>query len=56
MPYLHEVLGTTFTMIRDRGVAPDAWGIRKVILNKKYEETPNNEATKFRIISLTLNI
>ena len=56
MPYLQEVLATTFTRIRDKGVAPNRWGVSKVILIKKDEETPNDEPTNFRMISLSLNI
>ena len=56
IPYLHQVLATTFTRIRDEGVAPDAWGASKIILLKKDEDEPNDEPTQFRMISLTLNI
>ena len=35
MPYLHNVLATTFTKIRDTGIAPEEWGVSKVIIIKK---------------------
>ena len=35
MPYLHQVLATAFTGIRDKGIAPDAWGSSKIILIRK---------------------
>ena len=56
MPYLHHVLATTFTRIRDEGVAPDAWGASKIILLKKDENQTVDNPTHFRMISLTLNI
>ena len=56
MPYLHKVLATAFTGIRDRGVAPEAWSSSKVILIKKDSDGPDDEMTNFRMISLTLNI
>ena len=56
MPSLHKVLATAFTRIRDKGVAPDSWGLSKVILIKKNQDDPDNEPTNFRMISLTLNM
>ena len=32
MPYLYHVVATTFTKIQDDIVAPDAWGVSKIIL------------------------
>ena len=56
MPTLHKVLATAFTRIRDKGVAPECWGLSKVILIKKNPEEPDNDPTNFRMISLTLNM
>ena len=56
MPYIHKVLATAFTGIRNNGKAPDSWGSSKVILIKKNEEGPDDDPTNFRMISLTLNI
>ena len=56
MPYLHTVLARVFTRIRDNGVAPDSWAKSIVILLKKYENEPDDDATKFRMIALTLYI
>ena len=56
MPYLHQVLATAFTGIRDKGIAPDAWGSSKIILIKKDKDGPDDNMTNFRMISLTLNI
>ena len=54
MPYIHKVLATLFTRIRDHGNAPDAWGESKVKLIHKNGSTdlPSN----FRMIALTSNI
>ena len=54
MPYVHKVLATLFTRIRDEGIAPDVWGASKVKLIHKDGSTdvPSN----FRMIALTLNI
>ena len=56
MPYIHKVLATAFTGIRDTGKAPEAWASSKVILIKKNEDGPDDDPTNFRMISLTLNI
>ena len=56
MPFLHQVLATAFTKIRDDGVAPDDWGKSKIILLKKDKDEPDEDPTSFRMISLTLNI
>ena len=56
LPYLHQVLATTFTKIRDEGVAPDCWGTSKIVLVKKNRDDPDNEPCNYRMISLTLNI
>ena len=56
LPYLHKALATSFTRIRDNGVAPDSWGKSKIVLIKKDKEASNEEPTNFRMISLTLNI
>jgi hypothetical protein len=56
MPYLHNVLATAFTKIRDTGVAPGEWGVSKIILIKKDEKTPKDNPCNFRMISLTINI
>ena len=56
MPSLHKVLATAFTRIRDKGVAPESWGLSKVILIKKNQDDPDNEPTNFRMISLALNM
>ena len=54
MPYIHKVLATLFTRIRDNGIAPDVWGESKVKLIHKNGSTdlPSN----FRMIALTSNI
>ena len=56
MPFLHQALATSFTRIRDEGIAPDAWGASKIILLKKVKDDENDIPTNFRMISLTLNI
>ena len=56
MPYLHKVLATTFTEIREKGVAPKEWAQSKVILIKKDENGADDDFSNFRMISLTLNI
>ena len=56
LPFLHQVLATIFTRIRDEGVAPDSWASSKIILIKKVFDEPNNDPSNFRMISLTLNI
>ena len=56
MPFLHKVLATAFTFIRDNGEAPEQWGKSKIILIKKDENGPDEDPTNFRMISLTLNI
>ena len=56
MPFLHKVLATAFTFIRDKGEAPEQWGRSKIILIKKDENGPDEDPTNFRMISLTLNI
>jgi hypothetical protein len=56
MPTLHKILATSFTRIRDNGVAPDSWGSSKIILIKKNKDDPDDEPSNFRMISLTLNI
>ena len=55
MPYLHKVLATAFTEIRDNGVAPKGWATSKVILLKKDENGLKDDFSNFRMISLTLN-
>ena len=37
MPYVHKVLATLFTRIRDEGIAPDVWGASKENLSIKME-------------------
>ena len=54
MSSTHHVLATLFTMIRDNAIAPDVWGFSKIILIHKDDEC--SDPTKFRMISLTLNI
>ena len=56
MPYIHKVLATAFTGIRDKGEAPDSWAKSKVILIKKDENSSDDDPKNFRMISLTLNI
>ena len=56
MSCLHKVLATAFTKIREKGVAPEAWGSSKVILIKKNTDCPDDDITNVRMISLTLNI
>jgi hypothetical protein len=56
MPSLHKVLATSFTCIRDNGVAPDSWGSSKIILIKKNKDDPDDEPSNYRMISLTQNI
>jgi hypothetical protein len=56
MPYLHKVLATAFTGIRNKGEAPTEWAESKVILIKKDENGSDDDPTNFRMISLTLNI
>ena len=56
MPSLHRVLATTFTRIRDEGVAPNSWGFSKIILIKKNKDDSDDEPSHFQMISLTLNI
>ena len=56
MPYIHMVLATSFTGIRDKGEAPDLWAKSKIILIKKDENSSDNDPKSFRMISLTLNI
>ena len=56
MPYIHKVLATTFTGIRNKGEAPTEWAESKVILIKKDENGSDDDPTNFRMISLTLNI
>ena len=56
MPTLHKILATSFTRIRDNGVAPDSWGSSKIILIKKNKDDQDDEPSNFRMISLTLNI
>ena len=42
MPALHRYLATAFTRVRDEGVAPDSWGLSKIILIKKSQEEPDS--------------
>ena len=56
MPSLHKVLATAFTRIREKGVAPESWGLSNVILLKKNQDDPDDETANFRMISLTLNV
>ena len=35
MPYIHKILATAFTGIRERGKAPEAWASSNIILIKK---------------------
>ena len=56
LPYLHKTLATTFTKIRDKGVAPEGWGKSKIVLIKKDINASDEEPTNFRMISLTLNV
>ena len=57
LPYLHKVLATVFTRIRDTGEAPDSWANSNIILLKKDENfVDDDDPTKFRMIALTLNI
>ena len=50
------MLATTFTEIREKGVAPKEWAQSKVILIKKDENGADDDFSNFRMISLTLNI
>ena len=54
MPYVHKVLATMFTRIRDQGIAPDIWGESKVKLIYKAGST--DQSSNFRMIALTSNI
>ena len=56
MPYLHKVLDTAFTGIRNKGEAPETWGMSKIILIKKDINGPNDHLSNFLMISLTHNI
>ena len=57
MPYLHKVLATVFTCIRDNGVAPESWSESNIILLKKDKNNPDNDdPCKSRMIALTMNI
>ena len=56
MPYLHKVLATAFTKIREKGEAPKEWASSKVILIMKDENGATDDFSNFRMISLTLNI
>ena len=56
IPYLHQVLATAFTMIRDNGTAPDSWGSSTIVLIMKDTEGSVDDPTNFRMICLTLNI
>jgi hypothetical protein len=56
MPYIHHVLATAFTKIRDTGEPPEDWGVSKIVLIKKNEDTPDEDPENFRMISLTINI
>ena len=56
MTYLHKVLATVFTFIREKGEAPEDWGSSKIILIKKNESGPDDDPSNFRMISLTFNI
>ena len=47
MPSLHRILATSFTRIRDEGVAPDSWGSSKIILIKKNKDETDDEPTNF---------
>ena len=40
MPYLHKVLATAFTGIRDQGEAPESWARSRIILIKKRQRWP----------------
>ena len=55
MPYIHKVLATVFTRIRDTGEAPNSWAKSNIILIKKDENDPDDDPTSFRMIELTLN-
>ena len=46
MPYIHKTLGTAFTGIRERGIAPEAWAFSKVTLIRKNEDGPNDDGKK----------
>ena len=56
LPYIHKVLATAFTRIRDTGEAPNSWAKSNIILLKKDENDLDDDPTKFRMIALTLNI
>jgi hypothetical protein len=54
MPYVHKVLATMFTRIRDQGIAPEIWGSSKVKLI--YKNGCTDQPSNFRMIALTSNI
>ena len=56
MTYLHKVLATAFTAVRDKGNAPEDWASSKVILIKKDKDGSDDDLSNFRMISLTFNI
>ena len=56
MPYLHKVLATEFTKIREKGEAPKEWASSTVILIMKDKKGATDDFSKFRLISLTLDI
>ena len=56
MPFLHQVMATVFTKIRDKSEAPQEWAKSNMILIKKDSEESNDEPSHFRMIALTLNI
>ena len=35
LPYLHKILATVFTQIRDDGVAPESWSKSNIIVKER---------------------
>ena len=56
MPFLHQVMATAFTQIRDKGEAPGEWAKSNVILIKKDKDESDDDPSHFRMIALTLNM
>ena len=45
-----------FTLIRDTGEAPKAWGLSNIILIPKADDIDQNNPADFRMIALTSNV
>ena len=58
LPQIHDLLATIFTLIRDTGVAPEAWGLSNIILIPKgaREKVNTENPADFRMIALTTNV